>query len=78
MVQRHDDEDAEQQAEQQQAEEGDGLADVVDSMNQQPDAGMQTTDRFEEVPSCHRGTLSRLGTPIMDCISWDLINRHAR
>jgi hypothetical protein len=53
-VQRHDDEGDEQQAEQQQAEEGDGLAAAVDSMQQQPEAGMQTTDRFEEVPCYDR------------------------
>jgi hypothetical protein len=65
-VQRHDDESDEQQAEQQQADEGDALADVVDSMQQQPDAGTQTTDRFEEVPSYDRCTYSHQGTPILD------------
>jgi hypothetical protein len=46
---------------------------AVDSMQQQPEAGMQTTDRFEEVPCYDRCTWSYLGTPIMDCISYDLI-----
>ena len=58
-VQRHDEESDEQQT-----EEGDASADAVDSMHQQRDVGMQTTDRFEEVPCCGRCIWSCVGTQI--------------